>query len=190
MSRTGVITDLTGHGPTLELVDGQLFYLLEPNPEVLSIDSIAYSLANLCRYTGHCKPFYSVAQHCYHVSSLVPPEHAVAGLFHDASEAFIGDLSRPLKDALDTIAPGVIEDVEGRIHAVIAERFGFEYPFDPAIKQADNIALATEKRDLMTRGLVDWPDLPDPDPRRLFPQQPEVAALWFKARAAQLGVPL
>lgn len=188
MSRLGVITDLTGHGPALELVDGQLFYLLEPNPEALSLDAIAYALSNLCRYTGHCKPFYSVAQHCVHVSSLVPRKHALAGLFHDASEAFIGDLSRPLKDALDMIAPGVIEEVEGRIHAVIAERFGFEYPFDPAIKEGDNIALATEKRDLMTRGLVDWPNLPDADPAPIACRSPRRAWLMFKVQARLLGV--
>lgn len=183
-----MITDLKGHGPTLELVDGQLFYLLEPNPEALSLDAIAYALSNLCRYTGHCKPFYSVAQHCVHVSTLVPREHALAGLFHDASEAFIGDLSRPLKDALDTIAPGVIRFVEGRIHAVIAERFGFEYPFDPAIKHADNVALATEKRDLMTRGLVDWPNLPPPEEKVIRPWAPIQAQTFFLWYANFLGV--
>ena len=63
------------------------FNLLDPRAEDVSIEDIAHALTNLCRYNGHCRPFYSVAEHCVHVADLCRPELHYAALLHDAAEA-------------------------------------------------------------------------------------------------------
>lgn len=156
-------------GPAIELIDGTRFHILHPDPSVIRLEVIAHSLSKLCRFTGQCKFFYTVAEHSVMVSKIVPPELALQGLMHDASEAFIGDLSRPLKVILEQLAPGLMRGIEDGIHAAIAERFGFEFPHDPLVKEADNIALATEKRDLMPKVSEPWFNLPDPLPERIQP---------------------
>lgn len=76
---------------------GRRFYPLDPNPSDVCIEDIAHALAMICRFCGHTREFYSVAEHSVHVSRIVPPEYALAGLLHDASEAYIADVSAPLK---------------------------------------------------------------------------------------------
>src|ERR1039457_118422 len=76
---------------------GLRFWPLDPNPEKILIDDIAHALAHQCRFGGHASRFYSVAEHSVHVSRLCPPEDALWGLLHDASEAYLVDLPRPLK---------------------------------------------------------------------------------------------
>lgn len=131
------------------------FDLANPKAEDVRIEDISYALSNLCRFTGHCNRFYSVAQHSIHVAELVAethPEWALAALLHDAEEAYIGDLSSPLK--------ALIRELEGReiltgislpINIAIRQRFDLtEYVgMHAAIKAADLKMLATERRDLM-----------------------------------------
>ena len=76
---------------------GLRFWPLDPNPEKILIADIAHALAHQCRFGGHASKFYSVAEHSVHVSKLCLPEHALWGLLHDASEAYLVDLPRPLK---------------------------------------------------------------------------------------------
>jgi hypothetical protein len=184
VDRTGVPYDVTG-GPEIELADGSFFSLLNPTVDMIDIEHIAHATSQLCRFTGHCSTFYSVAQHCVIVSHFVPPELALTGLLHDATEAYIGDVSRPLKDALDQRAPGILEGIENQIHQVIGAKYGHPFPFPPEIKQADNLALAMERRDLMV-GAVPWPHLPDPPAQKLTPWEPLQAEITFLARFAQL----
>ena len=76
---------------------GRQFFPLTPRQEDIDIEDIAHSLSRLCRFNGHCKSFYSVAEHSYRISYIVPPEFALWGLLHDAGEAYLSDLPRPIK---------------------------------------------------------------------------------------------
>src|SRR4030043_1424578 len=101
---------------------GKKFWSLDPKPEEVDIKDIAHSLAFQCRFNGHTIPFYSIAQHSVLVSKIVPPEQALAGLFHDAAEAYTGDIVAPLKKFL----PPVFKEIEKAIEEVIFEHFGIK----------------------------------------------------------------
>ena len=133
----------------IQTYTGRKLDLANPNPDDLDLDDIAHALSLICRFTGHVREFYSVAQHCVIVSSLVPPELALSALLHDATEAYIGDVSRPLKGLLPEYRA-----IEARLWAAIAERFGVTEA--PEIKLADNIALLWERRDLLGEPVAPW----------------------------------
>lgn len=119
----------------------------------IEIEDIANALSNLCRFTGHVTRFLSVAEHCVLVSHLVPEPHAYHALLHDATEAFVGDMGRPIKDRADMLAYRQLED---RIGRVIAKRFGLTkspprmaargrwLSCKEAIKEADELACRIE----------------------------------------------
>jgi hypothetical protein len=130
---------------------GGTFDLLNPDPAAVRLDDLAHHLAHLCRYTGACRKFYSVAQHSVRVGMLLPRRLKLAGLLHDAAEAYTGDWSSPMKVAVRQAAPGLLEAIHAPIERAIEERFGLRLTADDRaeIKRADHVMLATEKRDLM-----------------------------------------
>jgi len=131
----------------IQLYSGRYIDLLNPKPEDIYITDIAHGLSNICRFTGHTKQFYSVAQHSvYTVFLLEDQELALQALLHDASEAYLADISTPLKQLL----PDYVK-LEKQFEAVIAERFNLPNIKSPIVKKADLLALVTEKRDLMMK---------------------------------------
>jgi len=81
---------------------GKKFFMFDPERQEFCIEDIAHALANTCRYNGHTNEFYSVAQHSYAVASILKhkgfgPKIQLAGLLHDAAEAYFGDMISPLK---------------------------------------------------------------------------------------------
>jgi uncharacterized protein len=132
------------YGPTILLSDGTYFNFDTPTfgPQVVEV--IAHSLSNLCRFTGHCRAFYSVAEHSVHLSHIVPREYALAGLLHDAAEAFVGDIAKPLKVMLPEYA--VIED---RVEQALFAHLGLPLQMPPAIKTADRAMLRVEQQQAM-----------------------------------------
>jgi len=138
----------------IETFRGHRFHLLDPRPEEIEIEDIAHALSMQVRFTGHVKKFYSVAEHCYQVSLLMRANDSekLWGLLHDASEAYITDLSRPVK-YMTPIGPPYFEIEEGIMRAV-AEKFGLVWPVPSNVKLADNILLWTEKEQLMSG--VSW----------------------------------
>lgn len=116
------------------------FWPIDPRPEEVHIEDIAHHLGNICRYTGGTSRFYSVAEHSVYVSQAVPPEHALWGLLHDASEAYLTDIARPVKKYLTDYAP-----IEHRIMEVIAKKFDLPWPEPPEVKEIDNRILMDEK---------------------------------------------
>jgi len=171
-------------GPQIQTASGKYFDLLTPHPSTVNVYDIAAALSKICRFTGHCNSFYSVAQHSVMVSFLVGPQLARWGLFHDAAEAYLGDVATPLKQLLPDY-----KAIEERVEHVVWRKFGLEPPMPPQIKVADLIMLATEKRDLMPQ--VDGPawavlDGVAPMQARLYPWNPDFAEQMFIERASEL----
>lgn len=126
---------------------GRQFFLLEPRLEDIDIHDIAHALSLQCRWTGHCKFHYSVAQHSYYCSFIGPENESFDRLMHDATEAYIGDLNRPLKHY--TEAGVAYRRQESILQRAIAERFGFSVVEPPSVKIADNLMLYAEKKQIM-----------------------------------------
>lgn len=176
----------TDRGTGMSLCDGSAFFPLDARPEEIGIETIGRALSRSCRYNGQLRDdveYYSVAQHSVWVSYHVPAEDALCALLHDATEAYLGDMIRPLKKAM----PMFVE-VEDRLWRVIAERFGLPAEMPDTVKRADNVALATEKRDLLAeRQDLSWGPLPDADAERITDVLlPNAAYAAFLARFAEL----
>jgi hypothetical protein len=120
---------------------GKEFYPLDPDPADIDIKDIAQALSNCCRFTGHVKNFYSVAQHSVIVSHLCEPENALAGLLHDASEAYLSDIARPVKYTKQMEG---YRKIEHKLEEVIFAKFNLDFPMTKDVKRADDLALMTE----------------------------------------------
>ncbi len=150
---------------------GRQFWPLDPRPEDVCLEDIAHALSLQCRFAGHCRTFYSVAEHSVRVSWLVEKHidekrdfiglsriaHMLAALLHDASEAYCIDVPRPLKLYLTGY-----KDIEYGVMLAIEEWAGigadgrYSVCAHPTIKRADEILLMTEARDLMGKPPVPW----------------------------------
>lgn len=172
----------TLESPCIALRSGGYFHFLAPEKSPFSIDDIAHALAHLCRFNGHCRTFYSVAQHSVLVSRHLPRELRYAGLLHDAAEAFLGDVTFPLKQLLPDF-----KALEQQIEQAVFARFGLPRTLPPAIKAMDLCALATEQRDLMDNR-DDWPMLAGITPweERIVPLTPQEARQAYLSLYAQL----
>jgi hypothetical protein len=165
--------------PSILLQSGNYFDLLDLAGNKVLIEDIAHGLSHICRFTGHTWTFYSVAQHSVLASYLVPKEDALAALLHDAAEAYIGDISRPLKQLLPDY-----KAIEARIEADVFRKLGLPPTMPESVKRADMVMLATEQRDLMPSHNDDWACLAGitPLPARLEPWDAESARTAFLIR--------
>ena len=175
---------------SIQTVSGRRVSAFEPEPADIDAADIAHALANQCRFGGHSRVFYSVAQHSCVVADLVAargasPDDVLWALLHDASEAYLVDLPHPLKHR--TPLGELYREVEQRLQRTICERF--DLPFEPpvALKAVDRSVLATERRELL--GVAwHWPELEGVEPveLELAPWDPPRAEAEFLARLESL----
>lgn len=163
--------------------DGESFDVFDPDMAVVTPHRLARVLSHICRFNGHTPQFYSVAQHSVIVSKALWSEFrdyklALEGLMHDAAEAFIADLPRPIKhaDGFDSY-----RELDDNLTAMIFDYYGIEFPLDPRVKEADNRTLMTERRDLRMTGGALWPEAEPYDWFTISPLPSEEAAkTWLQ----------
>ena len=128
---------------SIQTSGGKIVDLLKADPAAIDIFDVAWSLANQCRFVGHCDEFYSIAQHSLLVSYLCPPSLALDGLLHDGTEAYLGDVSSPLKNALPAY-----KVIERAWELAFKEKFGTWTTAE--VKEADLRALSIERTAMMS----------------------------------------
>lgn len=141
-------------GDWMQTFTGKRFFPFDPRVEDIDIDDIAHALSMTCRFGGHCKQFYSVAQHSVLVASKAAPHNALRALLHDAPEAYTGDLVRPIKKHPEMV---VFEWVEEQIERAVCAKFDLPFRIVNAeIKRLDNRILLDEREQVMTHTDHEW----------------------------------
>ena len=151
MSRTSANLADAERGGWITTFTGGRFLPLHPIACDVDIRDIAHALAMKCRYSGHCRSFYSVAEHSVRVRSRLEVggwdrRVQLAGLLHDAAEAYLVDMPRPVKYAPEMNGYRKLEDA---VQATIYTRFGLPTLEYPCVKEADEAVLELEMRHLM-----------------------------------------
>jgi len=169
------------------LYSGARFYPFRDNlEESIHIEDIASALSHLCRFNGHCTHFYSVAEHSVLCSLQVSPQNAMAALLHDATEAYVGDLIRPIKRFMPEF-----ESLEDRIWLAVARKFGLPAVLPDEVHWADNSVLMAEARDLLNPvGEIKFPYIDARPPAGLTltrPRSPSEAKSYFLSRFEELS---
>jgi hypothetical protein len=173
------VTELARRGsvdsPTsLETPSGLFVELTAPHPEDIQLDDVAHMLANECRFAGACARGYSVAEHAVLVARELrrrgaDPVTVLRGLHHDDPEAYLKDIPKPLKRALEQLAPGAYGQLTGIFDAAIADalRLHPEYPDGSKrigaaveVKEVDEWALRVEAHFLLPSQGKGW--IPEP----------------------------
>jgi len=172
-------------GAWIETGTGAKFNYLSDDTDGIRLADIASALSKQCRYTGHCSRFYSVAEHSFFVSLHVPKEFALAGLLHDASEAYLSDIASPIKQLMPEY-----KGIEDGIMKRIAKKFNLDDGFWklPEVKEADWAMLMSEASVLLPSGGRDWyyPEGQQPSIYKPVCWSADAAAIMFKLRYDEL----
>lgn len=196
-----------GRGEYIWTYTGRQFFFNDTDPDISILD-IAHALANICRWTGHVKKFYSVAEHCVRcslyptmkwseyqrikeqgaqlVGTRVP--FALRKLLHDAPEAYITDLNKPVKNVIGG-ASSPYEALDERITRAIWSKYGLLPMSDEearAVKAADLALAMTEARDLLSKTSVAHYEGARPVPEAITPWSPDFAEEMFLERFKEL----
>lgn len=164
---------------------GKKFFPLDPTYDSICIEDIAHALAHICRYGGHINTHYSVAQHSVLVASCLPKELALTGLLHDATEAYLGDVVRPLKVNLPDY-----KQIEDNLSIVIGGKFGVQLlPLPAEVKEMDTRILFNERSALFDHHLSWHSDALPPAPLNTFirPWTAQTAKATFLRTFEQLS---
>lgn len=137
----------------IQTYTGKRFYPLAPNPEDICLDDIMHALRLQCRFAGHCKRHYSVLEHSVRVARLLPQEFRGWALLHDASEAYISDLARPLKYLPEFAG---YRQIEANLMAAICQHFGLPIEQPEIVDRADKAMLWWEYKALFQQHLPEW----------------------------------
>lgn len=168
----------------MQTFTGRAFYPLNPRVEDIDPRDIAHALSLTCRYGGHVDRFYSVAEHCELMSRAVSPENALWALLHDATEAYVGDVIRPLKRSMPEYRA-----TEDQLMLVMCERFGLKPGMPEEVALADSRILLDERAALLGPSPRRWSDFLeglDPLGVRVEGWEPLDAERIYLARLAEL----
>lgn len=144
------MTNKTHDDDFIETYSGKKVFVLNPTVDSIGILDIAHALSNICRYTGHSKKFYSVAEHSVHVANLCGV-NPLWGLLHDASEAYLMDIASPIKPHLANY-----KQLESNLMKVVCKRFNLQEEMPQDVKDADLIMLYLEAKKLMKSRGRNW----------------------------------
>ena len=159
---------------------GKIFDFARPRPAMVDLHDIAHGLSHACRYAGQCRTFYSVAQHAVAVSLLCPTLEA---LHHDDTEAYMGDMNKPLKDMIPEFRA-----IEWQVHVTIMEALGLNAEQSEDLHLADRRVYMLERQRLFSSKVpIDYEGLePAPDGVLGAPLPSKAAKALFLARHDQL----
>lgn len=165
---------------------GRYIDYADPRPDQFTYQDISQGLARECRFNGQTREHYSVAQHSVLVSLVVPKEYALEALVHDGSEAFMRDISTPLKVLLPDY-----KRIEERVQGAVHSHFGLpeRLPLDAAqaVKRGDQLLTYTERLQLMPQDDRPWPGMfESPLDFLIVPMEHKEAAMYFEARLASI----
>lgn len=179
MKTTGYIPVHNVYDGKFNAISGKQIDLLCPTPNMIRLEDIAHALSNICRFGGHSRTFYSVAQHSVLVAELAPFRLRKEALLHDATEAYVGDVIKPLKVLLGD----VFENIENSFLKAIIKKFDLDDKKLLKVKQCDKEALELEHEylqkgnlDELARKIVEYPGNIE---RLLVPWPPEMAENIF-----------
>jgi 5'-deoxynucleotidase YfbR-like HD superfamily hydrolase len=177
--------DSKNDGPWIQTYSGIKFTPTNPDINSISLKDIAHALSLQCRFSGHIKTPYNVAQHSVLVSYICDFEDAMLGLFHDASEAYLVDLPTPLKRS------GKFDyyiECEANLSKIIYQRFGIKNMESKSVDKADKMLLVTEAQQFMAPLHKEWVNIEKPIPFEIIPWSPAEAEQKFIDRYMQLRV--
>lgn len=163
---------------------GQRMHPLDPHPDEIRIEDIAHGLANTCRYGGQCQFYYSVGTHSIYVSkelSEYGPEMQLYGLFHDAAEAYITDLPRPVKAEIEGY-----DGIESGILSAVWDTLSLSHPTEQqwkTVMAVDDQLFHYESEELLAE--FDPPSVPELS-YKLTPCAPADVREQFLSRTEQL----
>jgi hypothetical protein len=138
-------------GDWMQIATGRAFWPMDPREDEIFIEDIAAALSKLCRYGGHCTRFYSVAEHCILAARAAPEGLRLPTLMHDASEAYLSDVIRPVKAHLTNY-----KTIEANLERAIAGRFGLPWPMPAQVKALDEAMIADERDQAMLPAPMAW----------------------------------
>lgn len=168
-------------GSYIRTYNGEKFYPFNPRAEDMDVEVIAHALSNMCRYNGHTKYFYSVAQHSVLVSYLCDVSDAQWGLHHDDSEAYFGDIVNPIKR--NPLIGPIVYPIEWKIQQCVAIKFGLSWPMPASVHYADKLALKMEMATLIPKSSFSGL----PFPFRIEPLYPHEAEQLYLSRYEELS---
>jgi len=161
-------------GGWIRTYSGRMFWPLDPRSEEVEIMDIAHALSLICRFGGHVRKFYSVAQHSVIVAGLVSPENRAAGLLHDAAEAYLADVSAPIKPHFTEFRAA-----EERLERSIAIKFGLPMALIAEIHEWDARLCLAEAQQLLDADTSDWECKLPPAEIEITPMTPRGAERAF-----------
>lgn len=166
-------TNRPRRGDWMQTFSGGQFWPLDPRADEIHIVDIAHALSMQCRYAGHCRRFYSVAEHSVHLARFVSPKNALWALLHDASEAYLVDIPRPVKPDLTNY-----KYIESKVMAEVCKRFGLSPEMPAEVHEADSAIIADERAN-MAPCVAPWIGYDKPLGIALQFWSPGVAEIYF-----------